>query len=209
MTTILQITSSLRGSASKSTVLANEVVARLTAQHPGARVVTRDVAANPVAPLDTAALTALSTPAEQRTSAQAELVASYDALIAELLAADALVLAVPMYNFGVPVQLKAYFDAIARAGVTFRYTAEGPEGLVKGKQVYVVLGRGGLHRGRPSDTQTPYLQAFLGFLGMTELQLVYAEGLDMGPDAQRAGLESARQTIATLFEQSAPYALSA
>jgi len=208
MTTILQITSSVRGSAAVSTLLARELVGRLTARDPNARVITRDVAAEPVPLLDGDALAALSTPADQRTPAQAALVASHDALIAELLAADVVVLGVPLYNFGVPVQLKAYFDAIARAGTTFRYTAEGPEGLVKGKRVYVVLGRGGLYHGTPNDVQTPYLQQFLAFLGMTDVSLVFAEGLNMGPDAQRAGLESARRTMATLVDE-APYALSA
>ena len=112
-----------------------------------------------------------------------------DTLIAELKAADIVVLAVPMYNFGVPAQFKNWIDAIARAGVTFRYTANGPEGLVPGKKVYVVLTRGGIYRDTPSDTQVPYLRSFLGLLGMTDIVFIYAEGLNMG---SRGGTASPR-----------------
>jgi len=198
MNNILQISSSPRGAASKSSLLAREVVERLHARHPDARVVTRDVAADPIHPLDADALTALGTPAAERTPAQQAVVAEYDALIAELQAADAVVFGVPMYNFAIPTQLKTYFDAVARAGVTFRYGPQGPEGLLRGKKVYVVLGRGGIYRGTPADLQTPYLQTMLGFLGLTDVEYVFAEGLDMGPESQRAGIESARHAIAAL-----------
>jgi FMN-dependent NADH-azoreductase len=106
-----------------------------------------------------------------------------DALIAEIQAHDVVVLGVPMYNFGVPVQLKNWIDAIARAGVTFRYTAAGPEGLLQGKTVYVALARGGRYRGTEADTQVPYLKTVLGFLGLTDVRFIYAEGLAMGPEA--------------------------
>jgi FMN-dependent NADH-azoreductase len=105
------------------------------------------------------------------------------------------VFGVPMYNFGVPAQLKNWIDAISRAQVTFRYTANGPEGLLKGKKVYVALTRGGLYRDTPNDTQTPYLQTFFGFLGMTDVQFVYAEGLNMGPEAEQKALSSALEQI--------------
>jgi FMN-dependent NADH-azoreductase len=101
-----------------------------------------------------------------------------------------------MYNFGVSSQLKTYFDFIARAGITFKYTETGPEGLVKGKKVFVVSARGGKYVGTPNDSQTPYLKAFLGFLGMTEVNFIYAEGLNMGPDAATAALAGAREAIA-------------
>ena len=90
-----------------------------------------------------------------------------------------------MYNFGISSQLKTYFDWIARAGITFQYTANGPEGLVKGKKVFVVSARGGKYAGTPHDSQTPYLKSFLGFLGMTDVNFIYAEGLNMGPDVGR------------------------
>ena len=137
--------------------------------------------------LDEAALGALFTPADQRTPEQSARVALDDALIAEIQAADAIVLGVPMYNFGVPAPLKNWIDAISRAGVTFRYTEKGPEGLLKGKTVYVALTRGGKYRNTPADTQVPYLQTVFTFLGMTDVHFVYAEGLAMGPDAEAEG----------------------
>lgn len=198
MKSILLITSSLRGPAARSTLLARELVERLAARQPGVELVTRDVVSDPIHPLDAQALAALGKPAAERSAAERALVADYDALIAELWAADAVVLGVPMYNFAIPSQLKTYFDAVARSGVTFRYGPDGAEGLLTGKKVYVVFGRGGIYRGTPADLQTPYLQTMLHFLGLHDVEYVFAEGLDMGPQALRAGLASARQTIATL-----------
>ncbi len=123
-------------------------------------------------------------------------VAKSDELVAELQAADIVVIAAPLYNFGISSQLKTYFDWIARAGVTFRYTANGPEGLVTGKKVFVVSARGGKYLGTPNDTQTPYLKTFLGFLGMTDVSFIHAEGLNMGPEAETAALAAAREAIA-------------
>lgn len=180
---ILQINSSARSSGSESTRLADAIVARLQAANPGAQLVRRDLAAEPHPVLDEAALQALFTPAEARSAEQAARVALDDALIAQVQAADAIVIGSPMYNFGITVQLKAWFDAIARAGVTFKYGPTGPVGLVTGKKVYVAIARGGLHRDGPSDTQLPHLKMFLGFLGMTDVQFIYAEGMGMGPEA--------------------------
>ncbi|HWO23870.1 MAG TPA: NAD(P)H-dependent oxidoreductase [Kofleriaceae bacterium] len=198
MTNILQLNSSVKGASGRSTVLGEELARRLLEQHPGARLIVRDLVAQPVPHLDPAALGALSTAAGERSAAQQAVVATLDALIAEIQSADVIVLGAPMYNFTIPIQLKAYFDAIARAGVTFRYTAAGPEGLLRGKRVYVILTRGGVHRGKASDSQTPFLAAMLGFLGLTDVEYVYAEGLDMGPAAQAVGLAAARQAIADL-----------
>lgn len=195
---ILQVNASARRDGSISTRLAGELVARLREHSPGATLVVRDLAATPHPVLDEAALQALFTPAEARTPAQAARVALDDALIAELQAADVLVLGVPMYNFGVPAGLKNWIDAIARARVTFRYTESGPEGLLKGKKVYLVLARGGIHRDTPADTQLPYLRSVLGFLGMTDVEPVFAEGLSMGPQAEQAALAAARGRIDTL-----------
>jgi FMN-dependent NADH-azoreductase len=191
---ILQVNSSARADASISTRLANELVARLAT--PADRVAVRDLRANPHPVLDEEALGALFTPAGQRTPAQAARVALDDTLIAEIQAADAVVLAVPMINFGIPAQLKNWIDAISRAKVTFQYTASGPEGLLKGKKVYVVLTRGGKYRDSAADSQVPYLRQVLGFLGMTDIQFIYAEGLAMGPEAEAAALAEARGRIA-------------
>jgi FMN-dependent NADH-azoreductase len=146
-------------------------------------VTVRDLAVTPHPTLDEPALQALFTPAEQRTPEQAARVALDDALIAEVQAADVLVIGVPMYNFSITSQLKNWVDAIARAKVTFQYTANGPEGLLKGKTVHVALTRGGVYRDTAADTQVPYLKLVLGFLGMTDVRFVYAEGLGMGDEA--------------------------
>ncbi|HAG76366.1 MAG TPA: FMN-dependent NADH-azoreductase, partial [Thauera sp.] len=142
------------------------------------------------------ALGALFTPADQRTPEQAVRVAESDALIAEVQAADVIVIGVPMYNFGISTQLKNWIDAIARAGVTFRYTESGPEGLLKGKKVIVAFARGGRYRGTPADTQTPFLQTVFAFLGMTDVRFVYAEGLNMGDESARQGFAEAEADIA-------------
>jgi FMN-dependent NADH-azoreductase len=192
---ILQINSSARTEGSHSTRLAASLVERLRTAAPEAELAVRDLGRTPHPMLDEAALQALFTPAEQRTPEQAARVALDDALIAEIQQADVVVLGVPMYNFGVPAQLKNWIDAISRAQVTFRYTATGPEGMLKGKKVYVALTRGGLYRNTPNDTQTPYLQTFFAFLGMTDVQFVYAEGLAMGPEAEQSALASAYNQI--------------
>ncbi|WP_164963642.1 FMN-dependent NADH-azoreductase [Rubrivivax sp. JA1026] len=192
---ILQINASARREGANSTRVAHDVVARLRASHLDAELTVRDLAADPLPVLDEAALGALFTPAEARTPEQAARVAVADAAVAELQAHDVIVLGVPMYNFGVPVQFKNWIDAVARAGITFRYTATGPEGLVKGKKVIVALARGGIYRDTPADSQVPYLKSVLGFLGMTDVRFVYAEGLNMGPEAAARGFEQAQADI--------------
>jgi FMN-dependent NADH-azoreductase len=192
---ILQVNSSARTEASLSSRLAGELVAQLRERDPEARLVLRDLARTPHPALDEAALQALFTPAGQRSAEQAARVALDDALIAEIQAANIVVLGVPMYNFGVPAGLKNWIDAIARARVTFRYTEQGAEGLLKGKKVYLVLARGGRYRDTPADTQLPYLKTVLAFLGMTDVEPVYAEGLAMGPQAEAEALASARARI--------------
>jgi FMN-dependent NADH-azoreductase len=196
---ILQLNTSARGQSANSTRLANAVVERLKAAHPDARITTRDLALTPHPMLDEAALGALFTPAEQRTPEQAARAALDDALIAELQAHDTIVLGVPMYNFGIPVQLKNWIDAICRAGTTFRYTDAGPEGLLKGRKVYLGLARGGLYRGTDRDAQVPYLKNVFGFLGMTDLSFIYAEGLAMGPEAAEKGFAQAAADLEAAF----------
>jgi FMN-dependent NADH-azoreductase len=196
---ILQINASARREGANSTRLANAIVDRLKAANPNAQVTLRDLAVTPHPMLDEAALGALFTPADQRTAEQADRVALDDALIAEIQAHDTIVLGVPMYNFGIPAQLKNWIDAIARAGTTFRYTAAGPEGLLKGKTVYLALARGGLYRDTDKDAQVPYLKNVLGFLGMTDLRFIYAEGLAMGPEAAEKGFAQAEADLEAAF----------
>jgi len=192
---ILQVNSSARADASHSSRLGSELVERLRGANLDATLTVRDLSRNPQPALDEAALGALFTPAEQRSPEQAARVALDDALIAEIQAADVVVLGVPMYNFGVSTQLKNWIDAIARARVTFTYTDKGPVGLLTNKKVYVVLTRGGMYRNTPADTQVPYLKTIFAFLGMTDVQFVYAEGLAMGPEAEQQALASARSQI--------------
>jgi len=204
---ILQINSSARrvqdGQGSFSTRLAAEVVEALKAGNAGAKLTVRDLGLQSHPAMDEAALGALFTPAEARSAEQNARVAENDVLISELQAQDVVVIGAPMINFGIPTQLKNWIDAVARAGTTFRYTASGPEGLIKGKKVYVVLTRGGVYRDQPSDTMVPYLKTVLGFLGMTDVSFIYAEGLAMGPDAEAAAVASARTQIAALFDTAA------
>jgi FMN-dependent NADH-azoreductase len=198
---ILQIQSSARAEGSHSTRLVRQIVERLQASLPDpaqAAITVRDLGRTPHPELNEATLQALFTPPEQRTPAQAERVALDDALISELQAADVVVLGVPMYNFGVPAPLKNWIDAISRAKVTFQYTANGPEGLLKNKKVVIALTRGGQYRNTPADTQVPYLKTVLSFLGMSDIQLVYAEGLAMGPEAEQQALASAQSQIEAL-----------
>ena len=201
---ILQINSSARGGASHSTRLANRIVQRLRDAHPDATLTVRDLGRQPHPAIDEAALGALFTPASQRTPEQVARAALDDALIAEIQAANVVVLGVPMYNFGVPSSLKNWIDAIARVGVTFRYTVNGPEGLLKGKKVFVALTRGGKYRNTPSDTQVPYLKTVFNFLGLTDVSFVYAEGLALGADAEQMAFNSAHQQIEDALHPLAP-----
>ncbi|MBU6438742.1 MAG: NAD(P)H-dependent oxidoreductase [Betaproteobacteria bacterium] len=194
---ILQINASARREGANSTRIADMVTQRLLQREPQARLSLRDLAATPHPMLDEAALGALFTPADKRSPEQAARVALDDALIQEVQAHDVLVIGVPMYNFGVPSQLKNWIDAIARAGVTFRYTESGPQGLLTGKTVYLALARGGRYRDTAADAQVPYLRTVLGFLGMTELRLIYAEGFAMGPEAAAQALAQAQSDLET------------
>ncbi len=197
MTTLLQINASIN--KGQSSQLANQFVAAFHKRHPQAKIVVRDVAAdNPVPHLDAERFGAFITKAEDRSAAQHSVVAYSDALIDEVKQADVIVIGLPMYNFGVPSQLKAYFDHIARAGVTFKYTEKGPVGQLTGKKVYVFAARGGLYAGTPMDTQTSYVRDFLRFLGMADVEFVYAEGLAISPQSKEAGLAKAAAEIARL-----------
>ena len=193
---ILQINASARSEGANSTRVANSIVTHMQSANPTASLKQRDLASTPHPVLDETALGALFSPAEKRTPDQVARVALDDALIAEVQAADVIVLGVPMYNFGVPVQLKNCIDAIARNGVTFRYSENGPQGLLTGKKVYVALARGGRFRGTEADTQVPYLKTVLGFLGITDVHFIYAEGLNMGPEAAEQGFAQAEADLA-------------
>ncbi|HZQ74974.1 MAG TPA: FMN-dependent NADH-azoreductase [Burkholderiales bacterium] len=195
MKTLLQIRSSIFSDGGQSSRLAERYVAAWRDANPGGNVIVRDLARDPVPHLDAARFGAFLAKPGDRTPEQQAVVDFSDALIAELKQADVVVLGLPMYNFGLPSQLKAYFDHVARAGVTFRYTEKGPVGLLTGKEVYVFAARGGLYAGTPNDSQTPYIQGFLGFLGMTDVQFVYAEGLAISEASKQQGLAKAHAQI--------------
>jgi FMN-dependent NADH-azoreductase len=184
MATLLQINSSLFGDNGNSSQLSREFVQRWQTQHPTGDVVVHDFAKEEVPHLDAARVQALFSPVESRTPEQQAVVDYSDKLIAEIQAADVIVLGVPLYNFGVPSTLKAYFDHIARAGVTFKYTETGPVGLLDNKPVYIIATRGGVHKGQASDTQSQFLTNFLNFVGLKDVHFIYAEGLNIGQKDQ-------------------------
>jgi FMN-dependent NADH-azoreductase len=196
---LLQINTSPRAGDSMSTKFANQIVDKLKTKHTDVKHEILDLGKTPHAILDEMAIGALFTPADARSETQNARVAIDDALIVQAQWADTIVIGVPMYNFAIPVQLKAWLDAIARAGVTFRYTDQGPEGLLTGKKVYLALARGGIYRGTPNDTQVPYLNMILGFLGMTDLNYVYAEGFALGSEAAAKAIADAESQIQALF----------
>jgi len=198
-TTLLQISSSINNGKGESSQLARQFVEAYVASHPGTRVIKRDVAAAEQVPHLTAErFGAFITPPEQRDASQQAVVEYSDALINELKQADLIVLGLPMYNFGVPSQLKAYFDHVARAGVTFKYTEKGPVGLLTGKKALVFAARGGIYAGTPMDTQTSYVRDFLRFIGIAEVEFVYAEGLAYGPEAKTASVAKANEAAIKL-----------
>ena len=198
MNRILYLRSSLFGHDSVSNQLADEFLEGLKARKPGARVTTLDLAKDSLPHLGSEEFAAWTVPDEQRSDAQRELAALSDQLIDALFAHDTLVLAVPMYNLGIPSTLKAWIDRVARAGKTFRYTAEGPIGMVNDVRAYVFFARGGVYRETSLDTQTGHLRAVLSLMGITDVETVYAEGLAMGDKARSAGLAEARSAISML-----------
>jgi FMN-dependent NADH-azoreductase len=197
--TILNVTASIFGEGGQSSRLAHSFIARF----PGARVIHRDLAREAVPHLDAARFEAFLSKPETRTPQQVAVLAYSDTLIAELRQADTLVLGLPMYNFGVPSQLKAWFDHVARAGVTFKYTDRGAVGLLTGKQAYVFAARGGLYAGTPKDTQSAYVRDFLAILGITDVQFVYAEGLAISAEAKACALAAAEDALRDLAQPAA------
>ncbi|WP_417581362.1 FMN-dependent NADH-azoreductase [Nitrincola sp.] len=179
MKTLLHVKSSVFGDDGKSAQLADRLIKRWLQQNPDGRVVVRDLVAEPIAHFDMQTIAALSAEAEQRSPEQQAIAALSDQLIAEVKEADVLVLAAPMYNFAVPSQLKAWFDQIAKNGVTFRYTEQGPVGLLQDRPVYVLATRGGQYRDAGLDFQVPWIKLILGFVGLNQVEVVYAEGLNM------------------------------
>ncbi|MGI9274408.1 MAG: FMN-dependent NADH-azoreductase [Endozoicomonas sp.] len=195
MKTLLQIDSSLFGDAGQSSRLTRQFVEKYLDQHPGTTIIRRDLAANPVPHLNAETFQGFMLQDSERNNLQKEVADLSDSLIKELQQADVLVLGLPMYNFSLPSTLKSWFDHIARAGITFRYTENGPEGLLKGKKACVLAARGGAYQGTPMDTQTDLVRQLLKFIGIEDVEFVYAEGLAMGDGQKEQGLAQASEHI--------------
>ena len=198
MKKVLAVFSSLNGESGNSTTLARDYLNKLTASDQ-ASVTTLDVADLALPHLTQAEMQAWMTEENARSDEQVALAKHSDDLIESLKQADEIVLAVPMYNFGIPSSLKAYFDRIARAGITFKYTETGPVGLLENKSATVFSARGGIYAGSDFDTQTPYLKHFLNFIGIKEINFVYAEGLNMGEEQATKSIEQAQGEIVELL----------
>ncbi|HCE5231489.1 TPA: FMN-dependent NADH-azoreductase [Vibrio parahaemolyticus] len=193
MSRVLALKSSILGDYSQSNKLVEDFIKNVDQD----KLIVRDLAANPLPVLDFAVATALRA-TEDLSQEQQAVVDLSDTLIEEVKAADTLVIAAPMYNFTIPTQLKNWIDLIARAGVTFKYTENGVQGLIEGKKAIVVTTRGGIHKDSPTDNVTPYLRTVLGFVGITDVEFVYAEALNMGEDAASKGISEAQSQLATM-----------
>jgi FMN-dependent NADH-azoreductase len=201
MSKVLLITSSPRGDASHSSRIARTLADRLASGDPRSTVVARDLFRKPLPHIGEDFVTALDTPPENRTPAQNAAVALSDHLIAELFAADVIVIASAMINFGVSSTLKTYIDYILRKGATFRYTANGPEGLVQGKKAYIVQASGGVYSEgalKSFNFQDTYLKHVLGFIGVTDVEIVHIEGIAFGPEATEKALSAAAGRVAAV-----------
>ena len=204
MSNLLVINSSASAGASVSRLLVESAIAEVLAASPETKVVHRDLDADPVPHLTAINLAGVrGTPETAEQFAAREL---SDALIAELKAADTIVIGAPMYNFSVPTTLRSWFDFVLRAGETFRYTEAGPEGLVTGKRVIVIQSRGGLYSEGPAkaiDFQEPYLRQLLGFIGLTDVTFIHAEKIGFGPEAREAAIAGARKQISAAAREPA------
>ncbi|HHF0482814.1 TPA: FMN-dependent NADH-azoreductase [Vibrio antiquarius] len=193
MSRVLALKSSILGDYSQSNKLVEDFIKNVDQD----KLTVRDLAANPLPVLDFAVATALRA-TEDLSQEQQAVVELSDTLIDEVKAADTLVIAAPMYNFTIPTQLKNWIDLIARAGVTFKYTENGVQGLIEGKKAIVITTRGGIHKDSPTDNVTPYLRTVLGFVGITDVEFVYAEALNMGEDFAAKGISEAQSQLAAI-----------
>lgn len=198
MSNVLIIESSARQQGSFSRQLTRQFISQWQAAHPADQVTVRDLALNPVPHLDANLLGGWMKPEAQRSADEQASLQRSDELTDEVLGADVLVLAAPMYNFAIPSTLKAWLDHVLRAGVTFKYTETGPQGLLTGKKAYVLTARGGLYAGSTSDHQEPYLRQVLAFIGIHDVTFIHAEGLNLGGDFQEKGLNQAKARLTAI-----------
>ena len=198
MSNVLIIESSARQQGSFSRQLTHQFISQWQAAHPTDQVTVRDLALHPVPHLDANLLGGWMKPEAQRSADEHASLKRSDELTDELLAADVLVLAAPMYNFAIPSTLKAWLDHVLRAGVTFKYTETGPQGLLTGKKAYVLTARGGLYAGSTSDHQEPYLRQVMAFVGIHDVTFIHAEGMNLGGDFQEKGLNQAKARLSAI-----------
>ncbi|WCD82032.1 FMN-dependent NADH-azoreductase [Pseudomonas sp. TUM22785] len=196
MSNVLVIESSARQQGSVSRDLTQAFIAQWQAAHPADQVKVRDLAVEQVPHLDADLLGGWMKPADQHSATEQAALQRSNLLTEELLSADVLVLAAPMYNFAIPSTLKAWLDHVLRAGVTFKYTETGPQGLLTGKRAYVLTARGGVYAGGPFDHQEPYLRQALGFIGIHDVSFIHAEGMNMGAEFQEKGIAQAKALVA-------------
>lgn len=200
MSKVLLITSSPR-SDSHSTRVATALAQKLVSQNPASTLVVRSLNAAPLPHIDDTFATARNLPPENLTPAQRSALVRSDGVLQELFAADVVIIAAGMINFGIPSTLKAYIDHIVRPGVAFRYSDKGPEGLVTGKKVYLVVARGGIYTQGPMQAlnfQDTYLRAALGFIGMTDVEVIAVEGVAFGPEATEKAVAAAMNKVSTI-----------
>lgn len=195
MSRVLIIESSARQQDSFSRQLTRQFISQWQSVHPGDQITVRDLALNPVPHLDADMLGGWMKPEEQRSATDKASLQRSNELTDELLAADVLVMAAPMYNFAIPSTLKAWLDHVLRAGTTFKYTETGPQGLLTGKKAYVLTARGGIYAGSPADHQEPYLRQVMAFIGIHDVTFIHAEGMNLGGDFQEKGLNQAKARL--------------
>jgi FMN-dependent NADH-azoreductase len=196
MSNVLIIESSARQQDSISRQLTQQFISQWQAAHPTDQITVRDVALNPVPHLDANLLGGWMKPTEQRSGVEQASLDRSNELTDELLAADVLVMAAPMYNFAIPSTLKAWLDHVLRAGVTCKYTAPGPQGLLTRKRPMVLTARGGIHTGATSDHQEPYLRQVMAFIGIHDVTFIHAEGVNLSGDFQEKGINHAKALLA-------------
>lgn len=193
MSKVLVLKSSILGGYSQSALLVDHLVSQWENQ--GAAITVRDLGGKDVLPMVDGEIASGLRGGADLTPRQQEMLDLSNALVEELKANDTIVITAPMYNFNIPTQLKNWIDFVARAGVTFTYTENGPKGLVEGKRVVLITTRGGAHKNSPTDHIVPYLKTFLAFIGITEVEVIYAEALNMGPEANQKGMREAKKSI--------------
>ncbi|GBL02820.1 FMN-dependent NADH-azoreductase [Glaciecola sp. KUL10] len=200
MKNVLVITASLNGASGNSVKLAKQFIEKLNAKNEHI-VENLDLANEDLPHLSQSEMAAWGVDEEARNEQEATLASISDGYISRIKQADLIVLALPMYNFDSPSVVKAFFDRLARAGVTFSYSENGPIGLIEGKKAVVIFARGGAYQGTPMDTQTPYVKNFLGFIGIKDVEVTYAEGLAMGEESAKAALSKINEEFLELIEK--------